>query len=95
MVMTKITRPIKIGASISIRNTMIATMIINAIIPITIAAIVPPKAKMIILYWVSIIRRLYLPSQHIAFTATSCFLQNDSKVSQHDPCYSEQLVLLY
>jgi hypothetical protein len=40
MIIAIIIRPIKIGANISIRKTMIAIITINAIIPIIIAPIV-------------------------------------------------------
>jgi hypothetical protein len=42
----KIIMPIKRGASNSMRNTIMATIKIRAIIPIIIAAIVPPNPKM-------------------------------------------------
>jgi hypothetical protein len=46
----KIIIPIKRGASNSMRNTIMATIKIRAIIPIIIAAIVPPNPKMVFVH---------------------------------------------
>ena len=47
----KIIIPIKRGASIFMRNTIMATITIRAIIPIIIAAIVPPIPKIIVFHF--------------------------------------------
>lgn len=47
-IIAKMIIPIKRGASSSMRNTIMAIITIRAIIPIIIAAIVPPIPKIII-----------------------------------------------
>lgn len=47
----KIIIPTKRGASNSMRNTIMATITIRAIIPTIIAAIVPPIPKMIFVHF--------------------------------------------